>query len=236
MTSPAANPTEGFDDHLVSLLRPSSWEAERYRMLRHSLVSRKGGCPAVIGVTSATPADGKTTTAINLASVMAELEGARVALIDSDMRCSSAGKQVGLRKQSPGLSEAIQDESLTLSALVRNHGRCKFGIVPAGVQPHAPHALLESPRLGEILEQARRMFTHVIVDTPPVVPVTDVLQLAKWIDGFVLVIGAHRTPRKLVEEALTMIGPKKLLGLVFNGDDGPLWGSNKYDQYYRPAA
>jgi protein-tyrosine kinase len=228
--------SDGFDDHLVSLLRPSSWEAERYRMLRHALVQRKGGCPTVLGVTSATPGDGKTTTAINLAAALAELEGSRVLLIDSDMRCSTAGRQVGLRKQSPGLSEAIRDESLTLSSVVRTHGACKFGILPAGAQPQAPHQLVESPRLGELLEQARRMYTHVVVDTPPVVPVMDCLQLAKWIDGFILVIGANSTPRKLVEEALTLIGPKKLLGLVFNGDDGPLWGSNAYGQYYRPAA
>jgi capsular exopolysaccharide synthesis family protein len=233
MTSLIAGIPDGFDEHLVALLRPSSWEAERYRALRHTLLQRRGGCPNVVAVTSPTPGDGKTTTAINLAAALAETDGAHVLLIDSDMRCSTAGAQVGLRKASPGLAEGIQDDSLTLSTLVRNHSRCKFGILPAGATPRAPHELLESPRLGELMQQARRMYGVVVVDTPPVVPVTDCMALAKWVDGFVLVVAAHRTPRKLVEEALNLIGPKKLLGIVFNGDDGPLWGSNRYDRYYR---
>src|SRR2546429_2716767 len=67
--------------------------------------------------------------------------------------------------------------------------------------------------------QASRQYDYVILDTPPLAAVQDARLIADWVDGFVMVVAAHRTPRKLFEEALNVMDPAKLIGLVFNGDD-----------------
>ncbi|PYM04298.1 MAG: hypothetical protein DMD82_14850, partial [Candidatus Rokuibacteriota bacterium] len=95
--------------------------------------------------------------------------------------------------------------------------------------------MLKSPRLGELLAEARRQYDYVVVDTPPLVPVPDSRVIANWVDGLLMVVAAHRTPRRLVEEALDIIDAAKTLGVVFNGDDRPLSGySSSY--YSRPYA
>src|SRR5262249_40378359 len=87
--------------------------------------------------------------------------------------------------------------------------------------------VLRSPRFSELLEEARRHYHYVLLDTPPLVAVPDGRVITKAVDGVLLVIGAHRTPRKLLEEALALVEPANLLGLVYNQDDRPLPG------YYR---
>jgi Mrp family chromosome partitioning ATPase len=79
--------------------------------------------------------------------------------------------------------------------------------------------VLKSPRLGELLAEARRRFSYIIVDTPPLVSVPDCRVIGKWVDGFLIVVTAHRTARKLLEESLNVMEPTKIVGLVFNGDD-----------------
>jgi Mrp family chromosome partitioning ATPase len=85
--------------------------------------------------------------------------------------------------------------------------------------PRSPYELLKSARLGELLDEVRRRFDYVIVDTPPLTAVQDCRLIARWVDGFLIVVAAHRTPRRLVEEALTVVERAKILGYVFNGDD-----------------
>ncbi len=223
------------DEHLVSLLRPGSWEAEPYRTLRHVLERIRGAAPSsVIAVASSAPGDGKTTTTLNLAAALAEPSGARVLVIDADLRRGALAHHLGLGRAGdagPGVTGAVRD-SLALGDVARSFAQCRFSVVPAGQRPATPYEVLESPRLGALLEEARRQFGFVLLDTPPFVPFTDCRILSRWVDGFLLVVAAHRTPRKLVEETLNVIEPDKLLGLVFNGDDGLLWGSNRYYQYY----
>ena len=77
----------------------------------------------------------------------------------------------------------------------------------------------ESPRLAELLEQARREYDYVVVDTPPLVALPDCRVLANHVDAFLLVVTAHKTPRRLLEAALGAVDPARILGLVFNGDD-----------------
>jgi succinoglycan biosynthesis transport protein ExoP len=81
--------------------------------------------------------------------------------------------------------------------------------------------VLKSPRVGELLGQARSEFDYVVLDLPPLIPIPDCRIVERWIDGFLVVVAADRTPRRLVEEALAVLEPAKVLGLVFNADDGP---------------
>jgi Mrp family chromosome partitioning ATPase len=93
-----------------------------------------------------------------------------------------------------------------------------------------PYELLKSSRLSEFLHLARQRYNYVIVDTPPLVPVPDTRLIADHVDGLMVVVAAHRTPRPLFEDALNMMDPAKVIGIVFNGDDRPLHGY--YGDYY----
>jgi Mrp family chromosome partitioning ATPase len=81
---------------------------------------------------------------------------------------------------------------------------------------------------------ARQHYDYVILDTPPLVGVQDCRVIARWIDGLLIVVAAHRTPRRLVEEALSVVDSAKMIGLVFNGDDPllSLYGSGHYAAYH----
>jgi protein-tyrosine kinase len=221
------------DDHLVSLLHPDNWEAEPYRTLRHAVERLSGtGRAPVLAISSAAPGDGKTTTTLNLAAALAEPTRAQVLVIDADLRRCALAAQLGLgADQGPGLAGVIQDDSLLLGNATRSSGRWRFSVVPAGRRPASPYQVLDSSRMGAVLADARQRYDFILIDTPPFIPFADCRVLSRWVDGFILVIGAHRTPRRLVEEALNAVEPSKLWGLVFNGDDGPLWGSNRYYQY-----
>jgi protein-tyrosine kinase len=225
------------DSRLVAVLRPASWETERYRMLRRSLERRYDPeRRRVIAVTSAKPGEGKSTTALNLAAVMAESKDASVLLIDADLRCSSVARLLGVEATGPALGDALRDERLSIRDVT-----CylpdvvRFGVVPARSEPADAHELIESPRLAELIAEARRAHDHVIIDAPPLMPVADCRALARLVDGFVLVVAAHDTSREIFGEALSLLEPQKVLGLVLNGDDGPAWsGNQKYYAHYPP--
>ena len=92
--------------------------------------------------------------------------------------------------------------------------------------------MLKSPRLGELLEEARQRYDYIVVDAPPLCPVQDCRVIAHSVDGFLLVVSAHHTPRRLVEDALNVVERGKMLGLVFNGDDQPPSSFYGYYGYY----
>jgi capsular exopolysaccharide synthesis family protein len=223
------------DEHLVSLLSPGSMEAEQYRALRHLIEQfHKTAGLTVMVVTSPGIGDGKTTTAINLAGALAQDPAARVLLADADFRGPSVLARLGLDAVGGrGLADAILDPGLSLDAIVRHAAPFNLSVLAAGRRPGVPYELLASPRFGELLESARALFDYVILDSPPLVLFPDCQVVGQWVDGFLLVIGADRTPRKMVEEALNLFEPDKLVGLVFNGDDRPLSGYGADSYAYR---
>lgn len=230
-------PGKGVDDHLVSLVTPAAFEAEQYRALRHIVEQRhKADGLAVIAVSSPAVGDGKTTTAINLAGALAQAPEARVLLIEADLRRPAIGPLLGFGEvRSRGLVHAILDRSLSLGHVVRPRPPFNMHVILAGQAPPSPYEVLKSPRLGELLDSARRHYDYIILDTPPLVGVQDCRVIARWIDGLLMVVAAHRTPRRLVEEALSVVDSTKMLGLVFNGDD-PLLSIYESDRYagYHP--
>ena len=227
------------EEHLVALHSPHSFEADRYRALRHFLRQARGSSGVnVLGVTSPVAGDGKTTTAINLAATLAQSPGVRVLLIDADMRRPRVAANLGLRALGPGLAGVLAHAETDLASAVRKLP-FGFGVLPAGPPPANAYLTLESPRLGQLLDQARRSYDYVVLDTPPVLLVPDCALISGCVDGFLIVVGAHRTPRKLLGETLTAMDPAKVLGIVVNGDDDARTGYyNRYvGGYYRePAA
>src|SRR5262249_47282858 len=157
--------------------------------LRHVLEQkhREGGFD-VVAVTSAAVGDGKTTTAINLAGAFAQADEARVLLIDADLRRGAVAKDLRLGSaETGGLSDAILSPDAVLSDVVRELPEFNLAVVPAGRCPAAPYEILKSPRLGELIREARKLYEYVIVDTPPLIPVPDARVIEKWVDGFVFV-------------------------------------------------
>jgi len=215
-----------FDEHLVSLLKPRSFEAEQYRALRHLVEHlHRTAELSVVAVSSPVANDGKTTTAINLAGALAQDPDARVLLVDADLRRGALAKHLGLGESSgPGFVDAILDGTLTLEAVVQPCPPFNLSVVPAGGLPSAPYEVLKAPRVGELFAAARREYDFIVLDTSPLVSVPDCRVIEKWVDGFLVVVAAHKTPRKLLEEALNLTEPAKVIGLVFNGDERPLSG------------
>ena len=216
-----AVPTEEVDSHLVSLVAPAGLEAEQYRALRHLVEQRhKDGDMSVIAVSSPGVGDGKTTTAINLAGALAQASDAAVLLVEADLRRPSIGRLLGFEdSNSVGLVDAILDPRMTLADIVQPRPPYNLNVVLAGQTPASPYEVLQSPRLGALLDEARQQYRYIVLDTPPLAPVQDCRVVARWVDGIVLVVAADHTPRALLEAALDTLEPDKVLGLVFNGYD-----------------
>ena len=225
--------THRMDPHLVSLTSPNSFAAEQYQGLRLTVerIARSREAQ-VIAVSSPAAGEGKTVTAINLAGALARGSDARVLLVDADLRRPAVAKSLGLEDiETNGLADIIASGSARLADGARPLDGFSVSVVPAGSANPAIHKLLRSPRLEQLLAEARTQYDYIVIDTPPLLPVFDSALLARLADGLLLVVAANQTPRKLLGEALNLVDPAKVLGIVFNRDDRPLFGY--YDAYYR---
>jgi len=222
---------------LVSFLTPVSFEADQYRTLRQVVERRRSDAACqVLAVTSAAAGEGKTVTALNLAGALAQSSNSRVLIIDADLHRPAVAAYLGLTdRRSPGLAEAILHEEFGLPQAVRRLESLNVSVLLAGDGKLGPYELLSSPRLEKLLRDARSFYDYVIIDTPPVVPLVDSRLLGRCVDGFIIVVAAHKTPRKLVAEALNLLDPAKVIGVVFNGDDRPLAAYYGYYGYSQPA-
>lgn len=164
-------------------------------------------------VTSATPGDGKTFTACNLAYVMAEVYGYRVLLVDADLRRPSIS---GIVRQPDGigLSDALKAPTPQKLALAQLTPRLTF--LPAGRAIANSIEALVSPRMQLILEEASTKFDWVILDSPPVAPTSDARLLSKMVDGTLFVIRAGKTQHPDVQKSVDMVGREHILGVVLN--------------------
>jgi capsular exopolysaccharide family len=221
-------------EQLVSLVTPSSVEADQYRALRHTIerLHRDSGLH-VIAVTSPGAGEGKTVTTLNLAASLAQSPDTRVLVIDADLHRPSVGSYLGLDPASaPGLADVIRSDSPGFGDSIRQIAPFNLSVVLAGDVETGAYELLNSPRMESLLTEARHSFEYVLIDTPPVVPLPDSRLLTRWVDGFLIVVAAHKTPRKALAEALSLVDSAKTIGMVFNGDDRPLSPYSSYYSYY----
>lgn len=224
--------SQHFDKHLVSLTAPGSFAAEQYQGLRLT-VERLGRArnAQVIAVTSPGAGEGKTLTAINLAAALARGSEARVLLIDADLRRPAIGRQLGITDAVQGLADLITQNDLGIDSVAKTIEPYSLSVITSGAARDSVHKILRSPRLDKMLQDARQQYDFIVIDTPPLLPVFDSALLARAVDGVLIVVAAHHTPRKLLGEALNLLDASKVLGIVFNRDDRPLFGY--YDAYYR---
>lgn len=222
------------ENHLVSILDLASFEAEQYRTLCHMLEQRRASTGlAVLAVSSPAAGDGKTTTAINLAGALAQTPENRILLVDLDLRKPSLSAYIGLKSSSArkGVTDIVGDPDLNFEQVAYVVSQIQLTILPSGRASSSPYDDLNSVRLGEMLEIARKNYNYIILDTPPLIPFPDCRLIERLVDGFLVVVKADKTPRKLVEEALQVIDQQKLIGVVFNGDDHPVFGYSSYYGY-----
>jgi capsular exopolysaccharide synthesis family protein len=205
---------------LISFERPKSKVAESYRALRTSiLLSSIGHPPQVLMLTSALPQEGKTTTSINTAIVLAQ-KGGNVLLIDADMRRPSIHQVFGIRA-SKGLSSVLSGSSSFEDSVVTAADIPNLDVLPAGPQPPNPAELLGSSLLHDYLTRWRKQYDFIVVDTPPALSVTDAVLLSAQMDSVILVLRSGKTTKEALRRARQLFDKinVRVLGVVVNAVD-----------------
>jgi capsular exopolysaccharide synthesis family protein len=213
---------------LVAALDPLSPAAEQYRSLRTRINQTESGqAIRVIQVTSPGKRDGKTTTALNLALTMAQEFQRRVLVIDADLRQPYLHACLGL-PAGPGLVDVLTGTATLEDALVEipeHH----LTVLRAGKSYERPAEMLGSAPMRRLVDTFRTQFDRIVIDSSPAL-VSDPVAVATISDRVLLVVRSGHTTRPAIARAVGVLGPAKLLGLVFNESAGPLQAP------YRPGA
>jgi capsular exopolysaccharide synthesis family protein len=228
----------GGEVQLVALDNRSS-AAEAYRGLRTSvLLSSAGGPPKSVMFTSGQPGEGKTTTVINTAISLAQL-GSSVLIIDADLRKPGTHKVFGVR-HSTGLSTYLSGENVPVDDVIHKLPVQNLYLMPCGPIPPNPAELVSSDKMKEMIQTLGQRFDHILVDSPPLMHVTDPVILSTLVDGVILVIHGGKSTREVVRRArmeLSSVGAK-VFGVVLNnldlkreGYDDPYYYYSYYSGY-----
>ena len=216
---------------LVTLDQLSS-VVEAYRMLRTSvLLSAAGQPPKTILFTSGQPGEGKTTTAINTAISLAQL-GSSVLLIDADLRRPTVHR-IFKMNQTQGLSTFLSRQ-VEIDTLINKLWVPNLSVLPCGPIPPNPAELISSERMKDALRALSGKFDHILIDSPPLMNVTDPVILSTMVDGVILVIQAGRSTRDVLRRArqeLSSVGAK-IFGVVLNNLDIKREGYDSYIATY----
>ena len=218
--------------------------AEAYRQLRTSLLlSTAGHAPKSLLITSSLPSEGKTTTATNTAISLAQT-GAKVLLIDADMRRPRLHGVFNI-ENAVGLSSLLSREfsEADILAAIKQDPGTKLNLVTSGPIPPNPAELIRSEQMADLLKLFQRHFTHVVIDSPPIASFTDGVLIASMVDGVILVVHAGKSSRQVVRRSrqiLTDIGAR-VFGVVLNNvslrsqDDYYYYQSYYHREGYQPS-
>ena len=199
--------------------RAQSAEAEAIRGLRASLLdSRSSTQPKVILVTSATAGEGKSTVAINLASVLAQ--HGNTCLVEGDLRRPMIELAMGLRATA-GIVEVLSGRATLQEALITETGVPGLSVLPVKSLPNNPADLLSSEQMEQVLTTLRKSFDYVVIDSPPIIPFSDPRSLALLADGVILVSRYGSTTRRAITRGAEILNQMQapLLGVVLNDMD-----------------
>ena len=186
----------------------------------------------VVAVTSAIAGEGKSVSCTNLARNLASAGRKKVLLVDVDLRKSDLAEVLKVRPV-PGLTEYLAG-SASMNEILRDSVAPGLCVIPAGLRISSPWELLKGDRFRAFLQEVRERYDLILVDTPPVIPVSDTLALRDLVDGFILVCRLGFTPHLLFKQAMEEIGEKKLLGVVLNGvkPQSERYYQRYYGRYY----
>jgi capsular exopolysaccharide synthesis family protein len=218
---------------IVYLSNPRSLAAEAYRTIRTGiLLSQAGSPPRVILVSSAQSSEGKTTTTVNLAASLASTGGS-VVIIDADLRRPSLMRHLKIENDRPGLVELLTG-LCEIDEVIFREQLPGVSIILSGRIPPNPAELLGSTEMENLVDRLAGQFDYVLIDSPPILPVTDSVILSRFVDGVVFVVKGGSTPRKVARDAknrLLNVGAR-LLGVILNDVDVTNGDYYYYNRYY----
>jgi succinoglycan biosynthesis transport protein ExoP len=207
------------EGRIVFYTAPHSPAADRFRYLRMRLRERwNTGKLKSLLITSPLPHDGKSTVTLNLATALSEGGNRKVLVIEADLHRSPLIQYLGLRGWS-GLTDCI-DAGLNPLSAIRQLQPLGWYLLPAGEPRRNPTELLQSPVLSGVTQTLSPYFDWILIDAPPVIPLTDALSLRQRADASLLVVRAGRTPKQAIDEAVALLGKQHILGMVLNGVEG----------------
>ena len=221
---------------LIVQSSPHSHRSEAFRRLRTNLQFLDlDDRPKTIVVTSSLSGESKTTTAINLAITMADA-GSRVALVDADLRRPSIAEYMGLEGE-VGLTTVLIGQA-DLQDAIQPWGNGSLHVLPSGQVPPNPSELLGSRSMANLLEQLTSAYDIVLIDTPPLLPVTDAAILAKITGGALVVAAADNLHRQQLADGLGALDDvgARVLGVVLNRLAHKQTDAYSYYDYYTPAS
>jgi succinoglycan biosynthesis transport protein ExoP len=215
---------------VISLQQPKSVVSEAFRALRTSLLlSQAEHPPQVILVTSALPREGKTTAAANLAVTLAQL-GDRTMLLDGDLRKPGVRRALNLPAgRETGLSSYLAGVAPLHDLIIAHPTIENLDAISTGPIPPNPADLLSSHRMREAIEELRKEYKFIVIDSPPIMAATDAVILSALTDGVLLVVWSGETPKEAFTRSRDLLSGVKgrLLGVILNAVD-----SSAPDYYY----
>lgn len=230
--APVVNATITPKTRIVVATDLSSPGADRFRFLRMRLRElRSAGNVRSLLVTSAVPQDGKSTVAMNLATVLADGGKSSVLLVEGDLHRPSVATALGITS-SPGLAECIEKGINPLS-LIQKITPLGWYLLQAGSTQMNTTVLLQDEALGPIMDTARLHFDWTVIDTPPLAVLTDALLLGLYADTSLMVVRAGATPKPAVNDALARLGSKHVFGIIVNGEADLNAAASRYAGYYK---
>ena len=187
--------------------------------------------------TSGRPGEGKTSTVINTAISLAQL-GSRVLIIDADLRKPAAHERFRIKTgngEAIGLSNYLSNDVNDLESVIQELPVPGLSLLPCGAIPHNPAELISSGRMKDVLETLAARYDHLLIDSPPLLHVTDAVILSTQVDGVILVVHAGKSPREAVRHCRQLVANVggKLLGVVLNKVN--LTDHTYRDSFYYPA-
>lgn len=223
---------------LISILDPKEPAAEAYRSLRTNIgYTSVDKQVQVIAITSAGPAEGKSTTVANLAISLAQV-GKKVLVIDCDLRKAKIHKYFSIPNDY-GVTDIIVNKYEINEAIKKVKEVDNLYVICSGAVPPNPSELLESKKMGELLDRVRKDYDIILIDTPPVGQLTDAAILGKHADGILLIVASGETHIDVAKHAKSTLEKidAKILGVIITKINGGIRGSyyyrySNYSQYY----
>jgi len=222
---------ERVEPRLVAITSPHSTYCEEYRSLRTHVLhkSQKQKLQSIV-VASVSPSEGKSVTALNLSWLLAQTDGVKALVIDSDLRMPSLTDYLGIETDK-GLSEILAGKAGLKDSIIKLEPS-GLHLLPGGEARSDVAELISGPKFKEILREAKEMFDYVIIDAPPLGIFTDANVLINHADGALLVVRANKTRYSIVDRVMETIPRDRMMGVILNQSEDILDESHYNYGYY----